>query len=218
MPANRRRRGGPRGRGGHALPQPERVAPYAPVANREAPRAPVVRQNAPPTRPDTADQPMTEEDEDKLIRLALTWKGSRKLSLTLFHADVAASFERFQQNQAGKDWKMQPAEAEHKLKVIEMKWHCSPAFRNSGSTLATNVERWMTQVREVEEQERTKFERRRRRLLKEDMPVDDIHGDIGEDGDEYDSSEIEEMKRDELLEGGVIMCRTCGHCSDGYSE
>jgi hypothetical protein len=167
---------------------------------------------------DAADQYMTEEDEDKLIRLALTWRGSRKLSLTLFHVDLAASFERWQKNQVVTDRKMEPAEAERRLQAIETRWRRSRAFRNSGSRLATNVERWMTTVREMEEEERTKFERRRRRLLKEDMPVDDIYGDIGQSGDEYDTSEKEEMKRDELLEGGVIMCRTCGHCDDGYSS
>jgi hypothetical protein len=213
MPANRRGRGGARGRRGHALPQHGRVEPYEPVANRERAPVPLARENVPPIAgPNAADQPMTEEDEDRLVRLALTWQGSRKLSLTLFHVDVAASFERFY-NQHGEDRKMQPTEAEHKLQVIEMKWRCSPAFRKSGSRLATNVERWMTEVREVEEQERTKLERRRRRLLKDEMPASERFGDFGSDDDECDSSEIDEMNREALLEEGVIVCRTCGHRS-----
>jgi hypothetical protein len=110
---------------------------------------------------------MKEEDEDMLVRLALVWKGSRKLSLSLFHADLAASFER-NQSRAGKHRKMQPTEAEHKLQVIEMKWRCSPGFRGSGSELARRVRRWMTQVREVEEQERTSQEVYRKQLLEDD--------------------------------------------------
>jgi hypothetical protein len=118
--------------------------------------------------PDSSERSMEEEDEDMLVRLALTWKESRKLSLSLFHADLAASFER-NQIQIGKDRKMQPTEAEHKLQVIEMKWRCSPGFRGSGSGLARRVGRWMTQVREVEEQERTRLEVYRKQLLEDDM-------------------------------------------------
>jgi hypothetical protein len=117
--------------------------------------------------PDASERTMTEEDEDMLVRLALTWKESRKLSLSLFHADLAASFER-NSTQVGKDRKMQPTEAEHKLQVIEMKWRCSPGFRDSGSDLARRVGKWMTQVREVEDQERTRLEAYRKQLLEDD--------------------------------------------------
>jgi hypothetical protein len=171
MPANRRGRGprGRGGRGGQALPQRERVAPYEPTANRAMPRQTARRglsrqldrwevpTHSRSTNPDVTERPMTEEDEDMLVRLALKWRDSRKLSHTLFHADLAASFER-NQILEGKDRKMLPTEAEHKLQVIEMKWRCSPSFRDSTSGLSVSVGRWMTHVRDVEDQERTKFE------------------------------------------------------------
>jgi hypothetical protein len=146
-------------------------APGPTTTSRSAPSTTqpnVVTAPVPNRGPDASERTMTEGDEDMLVRLALTWKESRKLSLALFHADLAASFER-NQIQVGKDRKMQPTEAEHRLQAIEMKWRCSPRFRDSGSEQARRVGRWMTQVREVEEQERARLEVYRKQLLEDDM-------------------------------------------------
>jgi hypothetical protein len=111
---------------------------------------------------------MTEEDEDMLVQLALTWKESRKLSLSIFYADLASSFER-NQIWARKSRKMQPVEAERKLQAIEMRWRSSPAFQDSGSQLARSVRMWMTDVRKVEDRERIEVELHRKRLLDSEM-------------------------------------------------
>lgn len=99
-----------------------------------------------------AEHKFLEEEEVWLVRTAVTWAMSRKLSLPLFYADLTATYNRDQGQRL--EGHIQPFQAERKLHELEMRWRQDSGFRNSYSDLAQAVEIWMTRTREPEEKRR----------------------------------------------------------------
>jgi hypothetical protein len=89
------------------------------------------------------------------------------MSLALFHADLAASFERHSAWQ-GSGRKMQPAEAEYILKTVERYWRSSASSQDSQSDISQAVKVWMTGTRDVEELERMRAETDRKNNLEDE--------------------------------------------------
>jgi hypothetical protein len=109
-----------------------------------------------------------------LFRFAAKWSSSRKLSLALFHADLAASFERHSAWQ-GSGRKLQPTEAEYMLQMVEGHWRSSGTFRDFQSDLSQAVKVWMTGTRDVEELERMRAETDRKSNLEDEEGKADFY-------------------------------------------
>jgi hypothetical protein len=136
-----------------------------------------------PQPPDTATHneparpvlPISEEEEGiTLVRLAVKWSSSRKLTLALCHADLAASFERHSAWQ-GSGCKLQPTEAEYILQMVEGHWRSNGTFRDSQSDLSQAVKVWMTGIRDVEELERVRAETDRKSNLDDEEGKGDFY-------------------------------------------
>jgi hypothetical protein len=178
-------------------PRSTRIAPYERIADIEGPQyttshsttsgpitaTPTTASGSTirPQPPDTVtrNEPAapvlpTEEEGATLFRLAVKWSSSRKLSLALFHADLAASFERHSVWQ-GSARKMQRTEAEYILQSVERHWRSSASFRDSQSNISQAVKVWMTGIRDVEELERMRAETDRKSNLEDEEGKADFH-------------------------------------------
>lgn len=181
MPANRVR----------ASPRPRstRIAPYERTADIDVPSQDKPPQTAPtahpnqnhavaPGRAPEAIAPLfkiTDHEETMLVRLAVKWASSRKLSLPLFQADLVASYERHQDWYADSPdgYRMTPVDTERRLQDFETRWRSERAFRASSSDLAQAVGLWMKKTRDVEEAERARRETEVKEVQRKNNLVDD---------------------------------------------
>lgn len=115
------------------------------------------------TRSDDPANYCTTQEAVTLLRLAIMWAASRKISLPVFNADLAASFERH----TGR--KTRPHEVMHILRNIEHRWYEESDFRDSSSELAHEVKIWISTIRDVEEAEQTKEANERTKVHAERM-------------------------------------------------
>jgi hypothetical protein len=201
-------------------PRSTRIAPYERIADTEMPQhttanpttsrsinaapatssRPTIR--PPPPGTVTRNEPAapvlpTEEERVTLSQLAVKWSSSRKLSLELFHADLAASFERHSAWH-GSGRKLQPTEAEHILRTVERHWRSSASFRNSQSDLFQAVELWMTGTRDVEESERMRAETDRKSNLEEEEGKADLYANAAAERDAEREPNLALLESDSL--------------------
>lgn len=114
--------------------------------------APAAGSNAPSNQP---EREMAEYEEARLAQLAVGCASSRKMSLPLFYADLATSYNRH------RTWyfdghSILPAQAERKLQELEIKWQNEHAFQQSCSDSAQAMKVWMRDTRDVEAKEKAK--------------------------------------------------------------